>query len=250
MRRRKRPYTGRGKGVFGQILVKNCCYYTHQVFTFHSSGSDRYNCIHSRQNSSFAVVCDILKRRCERYENQWWTGDVVLQHANMSLHGSNCCTTWLLRNKIQTCFKIVQLLHNQSNHTTRDQTVCSTACVVQNVRKCIGPLRRCDTASPGTTRSTTQSRFSDNSNLQLCRCEKLQNSRKCNYNFWKLWASTSLIMNLRVGDFLTSCESVSFSRKNLLHGVSKLEIYIAETVNHRILKRRFDSLRVWKVQSI
>jgi hypothetical protein len=101
-------------------------------------------------------------------------------------------------------------------------SLCCTKCL-----KVYGALKKdygllgCDTASPGTTRSTTQSRFSDNSNLQLCRCEKLQNSRKCNYDFWKLWASTSLVMNLRVGDFLTSWESVSFSRKNLLHGVSK-----------------------------
>jgi len=51
-----------------------------------------YNCINSCQNSLFAVVCDILKRRCERCENQWWTGDVVQQLANMSVHTSNCCT--------------------------------------------------------------------------------------------------------------------------------------------------------------
>ena len=107
----------------------------------HSPGSDRYNCINSRQNSLFAVVCDILKIRCERYEDQWWTGDVVQQLANMSIHASNCCKTWLLRNKIQTCLKIVKLLHKQSNHPIHDQTVCATACVVQIVWPCMGPLR-------------------------------------------------------------------------------------------------------------
>jgi len=68
-------------------------------------------------------------------------------------------------------------------------------------------LQGCDTASPGTTRSTTQSCFSDNPNSKLCPCEKLQNSHKYNYDFWKLWAFISLLMNFRmpknVGNFLT-----------------------------------------------
>jgi hypothetical protein len=48
--------------------------------------------INSRQNSLFAAVCFILKRRCERYKNQWWTCDVVQQLATMPIHASNCCT--------------------------------------------------------------------------------------------------------------------------------------------------------------
>jgi hypothetical protein len=79
------------------------------------------------------VVCDILKRRSEWYENQWWTGDMVQQLANMSMQASNRCATWLLRVEIQTCFKIVKLLHKQPNHTTHDEIVCATACVAQNL---------------------------------------------------------------------------------------------------------------------
>jgi hypothetical protein len=47
--------------------------------------------------------------------------DVVQQLANMSTHASNCCTTWLLRNKIQTCLKIVKLLHSQTTPHTMKQ---------------------------------------------------------------------------------------------------------------------------------
>jgi len=39
------------------------------------------------------------------------------------------------------------------------------------------------------------------------------------------WALANAVMNLRVssnvGNFLTSCKPVSFSRRTLLHGVSK-----------------------------
>jgi hypothetical protein len=76
MRRRKRPYTGRGKGVFGQKI---------------GCKEEVYNCIISCHNSLFAFVCFILKRRRERYENQWWTGDVIQELANMSIHASNGC---------------------------------------------------------------------------------------------------------------------------------------------------------------
>jgi hypothetical protein len=63
------------------------------------------------------VVCDILKRRCKRYENLWWTGDVIQQLANTSTHASSCCTRWLLRNEILTCLKIIRLLHKHSQTT-------------------------------------------------------------------------------------------------------------------------------------
>ena len=33
-----------------------------------------------------------------------------------------------------------KLLCKQSNHTTHDQTICTTACIVQTVRPCMGPL--------------------------------------------------------------------------------------------------------------
>ena len=48
--------------------------------------------------------------------------------------------TWLLRNKIQTCLKIVKLLHKQSNHTPHDQTVGATAFVVPTVWQCVEPF--------------------------------------------------------------------------------------------------------------
>jgi len=54
----------------------------------------------------------------------------------------NCCTIWLLRNIIHTCLKIAKLLYKQSNHTTHDQIVCATACVVRTVWPLLGPLRR------------------------------------------------------------------------------------------------------------
>ena len=109
----------------------NCCFYA--LFTFRNSGSDQYNCINSRQNSLFAAVSDILKRRCERYENQWWIGDVVQQLANISIQASNCCITWMLCNKIQTSLKIVKLLHKLSNHTitwsnSLHNSMCCTNC--------------------------------------------------------------------------------------------------------------------------
>jgi len=65
------------------------------------------------------TICGCVRRHSVnywnllRYENQWWTGDVVQQLANMSMHASNCRTTWLLRSKIQTSLKIVKLLHKQ-----------------------------------------------------------------------------------------------------------------------------------------
>jgi hypothetical protein len=58
-----------------------------------------------------------------------------------SIHASNCCTTWLLRNKIQTCLKIITLLHIQSNHTTHNLIVCASGAVAQTVWPCMGPLR-------------------------------------------------------------------------------------------------------------
>jgi hypothetical protein len=67
------------------------------LFTFHNSGSDRYNCVNSRQNSLFAVVCDIFKRRFERYENQWWTGDVIrwqtCPYTLQTVAQPDCCAT-------------------------------------------------------------------------------------------------------------------------------------------------------------
>jgi hypothetical protein len=60
------------------------------LFTFHNSGSDRYNCTHSRQNALFALISDILKRRCERCDSQWRTGDLVQPLSSMTIHASNC----------------------------------------------------------------------------------------------------------------------------------------------------------------
>jgi hypothetical protein len=89
---------------------------------------------------TFYPPCTERRYQYER-SNITEAGDVVQQLANMSIHTSNCCTTWLLRNKIQTCLKIIKLFHKQSNHTSHDQTVCATACVAQIVWPCVGPLR-------------------------------------------------------------------------------------------------------------
>jgi len=60
---------------------------------------------------------------------------VVHQLANMSTHASNCCTTWLLRNKIQTCLKIVKLWHKQTNHT-RSNSLCKSLCCANCLTVC------------------------------------------------------------------------------------------------------------------
>jgi hypothetical protein len=45
-----------------------------------------------------------------------------------------------LRSEIQTCLKIIKLLHKQSKHTTHNQIVCTTACDAQTVWPCMGPF--------------------------------------------------------------------------------------------------------------
>jgi hypothetical protein len=48
------------------------------------------------------------------------------------------------------------------------------------------------------------------------------------------WEIVKTVMNLRVllnaGNFLTSCKPVSFSRRTLLHGVSKLCILLINSL--------------------
>jgi len=108
------------------------------------------SCSAWRRDFSFAVVCDILERRCEGCENQRWTGDVVQQLANMSTPASNCCTTWLLRNKIsnlfenrQTVAQTVQPRHTGSN-SLRKIPCCANCLTV-----CGGPFTLRDSEGGG-----------------------------------------------------------------------------------------------------
>jgi hypothetical protein len=166
----------------------------------------------------------------------WWRGTTVRKHVHTLfklLHNLTVAqqNSNLLQNR-QTFAQTIKPHHTQSS-SLRNSLWCANFLNVYGALKKHYGLLGCDTESPGTTRSKTQSRFSENPNLQLRRCEKLQNFRKCNYDFWTLWSPTSLVMNLRVpysvGNFLTSWKPVSFPRKTLLHGVSNLEIYITET---------------------
>jgi len=83
--------------------------------TFRNSGSDRYNCINSRHICLFSVVrvCVILKRRCERYENQWWTGAMVESSWNVMAHGDAREGKWRGNWRMEC---VASTLHTTSEH--------------------------------------------------------------------------------------------------------------------------------------
>jgi len=58
-----------------------------------------------------------------------------------SVRASNCHTTWLSYNFVQTRLKIVRLLHKQSNYTTRNQIDCAAQPVLRRLFDRVwGPL--------------------------------------------------------------------------------------------------------------
>jgi hypothetical protein len=109
--------------VFQLVHPSNIGFYTrHTSLSIIPVATEK---LYKFQPEFFICSCIRYFEKMRSAKMNWWHSSTARKHVHTRFK--------LLRNEIQTCLKIVKLLHEQSNHTTHDQIVCATAGVAKKL---------------------------------------------------------------------------------------------------------------------